>query len=393
MSQKEKLDINSLRFEINNIDNSLLELLSQRRSISKKVIEYKDISDTPVRDVKREQELLASLIERGAKLGLDAHFVTKIFHEIIDDSVRIQHDYLQNLANQNELHSEIVRIAIQGIEGAYSYLAAKKFFSHSDSELKFVSHKRFEEVAKSVELGDADYAMLPIENTTSGGINEVYDLLLHTPLSIVGEERFQVNHCLVGVENIAPGDIKRIYAHYQAATQCSKFVSTLPNCELEFFADTAMSVQKIKEENNPHYAAIASKQAAKVFDVKILKENIANQAENFTRFYVCARKPVKVDRRIPCKTSLVMATSHTPGSLVDALTVFRKYDLNMTKLESRPILGNPWEEMFYLDFEGNIEDDKVKKALEDLNPHTRLVKVLGSYPSQEIVKTKVEKES
>ena len=136
-----------------------------------------------------------------------------------------------------------------------------------------------------------------------------------------------------------------------------------------------MSAQKIKDENNPEFGAIASEEAAKVIGVNILKKHIANQEENYTIFLICARKPIKVDRRIPSKTSLILATSHTPGSLVDALSVFRKYNLNLTKLESRPILGNPWEEMFYLDFEGNIEDPKVKQVLEDVNLYQRFIKI------------------
>ena len=151
-----------------------------------------------------------------------------------------------------------------------------------------------------------------------------------------------------------------------------------------------MSVQKIEEEGNPYYAAIASVEAAKLFKMKILKEDIANQSENYTRFLIASRKPLTVDTRIPCKTSLVLATSHTPGSLVDALNVFRKYSVNLTKLESRPIIGNPWEEMFYLDFEGNIADEVIQKVLDELGQHTRFLKVLGTYPMETLYRTKIE---
>ena len=256
--------------------------------------------------------------------------------------------------------------------------------------MNFVSKKRFDEVVDAVEKGEADLAVLPIENTTSGGINEVYDLLLHTTLSIVGEEKFQVKHCLVASEEISFRKIKKVYAHYQAAAQCSKFLETIPNVSIEYFDDTAMSVQKIKEEGNSSYAAIASEEAAKLFRLKILKTDIANQSENFTRFLIASRKPNEVDTRIPCKTSIVMATSHTPGSLAEALNVFRKYNVNLTKLESRPIIGNPWEEMFYLDFEGNVTSELVQKVLDELGRHTRFMKVLGSYPSQELERTKLE---
>jgi len=382
--------ISELRTRINDVDNYIVQLLAERRGISSKIVELKELGSKPIRDKKREQELLERIVKLAEEKNVDLYFIKKIFYSIIEDSIRIQQDYLQSLTDQNDLHNGIIRIAIQGIEGSYSFLATQKFFANRKIELSFVSYKRFEEVVQAVENGEADYAVLPIENTTSGGINEVYDLLLHTTLSIVGEEKFEVKHCLVTSENVDVKNIKKIYAHYQAAAQCSNFISTLNNCSIEYFADTAMSVRKISEENNSEYAAIASKEAAEIFNVKIIRENIANQTENFTRFLVCTRKSISVDQRIPCKTSLVLATSHTAGSLVDALSVFRKYELNLTKLESRPVLGNPWEEMFYLDFEGNIQDDNVKIALEKLNPFTRFVKVLGCYPNRDIQRTEVK---
>ncbi|MCK5346509.1 MAG: 3-deoxy-D-arabinoheptulosonate-7-phosphate synthase, partial [Candidatus Heimdallarchaeota archaeon] len=304
--------------------------------------------------------------------------------------IKIQQNYVNDLIGKQGKETDTINISIQGIEGSYSYLASQKFFAHSERELEIISHKRFEDVVKSVENGEADYAILPIENTTSGGINEVYDLLLHTTLSIVGEETFKVKHCLVSTADTSIRKLKKIYAHYQAATQCSKFIESIPNASIEYFADTALSVQKIKEEDNPEYGAIASEEAANLFKVNILRQGIANQTENFTRFLIAARKPVEVDTRIPSKTSLVMATSHTAGSLADALSIFRKYNVNLTKLESRPILGNPWEEMFYLDFAGSINDETVQSVLDDLGIFTRFFKVLGSYPSQEIRQTKLE---
>ncbi len=383
-------ELKIIRDKINSVDEGLIKLLAERRELSRKIIQLKDVKEQPIRDQKREGDLLKRIIQLGRKNGIDAHFLTKLFYEILDDSIRIQQSYVQNLTGKQGNNNETLTIAIQGIEGAYSYLAANKFFSHSNKRLEFASKKRFEDVVKSVENGEADYAMLPIENTTSGGINEVYDLLLHTTLSIVGEEIFRVSHCLVSTKDIQIRKIKRIYAHYQAAAQCSKFLDTLPDVSIEYFADTAMSVQKIKEDNIPEFAAIASEEAAKLFKVKILRKNIANQSENYTRFLIAARKPVEVDVRIPSKTSLIMATAQKPGSLVEALNIFKQNNVNLTKLESRPIPGNPWEEMFYLDFEGNLSSGNVQLLLDELGRYTRFFKVLGSYPSQELQRTKLE---
>ncbi len=389
MAKKKIKQIADLRKEINSIDENLIKLLSKRRDISKDVIVAKETVQSPIRDQKREADLLSSLIKFGKKNGLDSHYVSKVFYEIIEDSVRLQQNYVQNKLNRGEKKSS-ASISLQGIEGSYSYLAALKFFAQRKYDLNFVFRKRFDEVVEAAEKGESDYAILPIENTTSGGINEVYDLLLHTTLSIVGEEKFQVKHCLVSTEEIPLNKIKKVYAHYQAAAQCSKFLETVPKAAVEYFADTAMSVQRISEEKNPYFVAIASQEAAKIYGLKILKADIANQLENFTRFLIATRKPQSVDSRIPCKTSIVMATSHTPGSLVEALNIFRKFNVNLTKLESRPIIGNPWEEMFYLDFAGNIAEATTQKLMDELGQFTRFIKVLGSYPSYELEKTKLE---
>jgi chorismate mutase / prephenate dehydratase len=384
----ESKNIDNIRENINNVDSEILKLLAERRKLSEDVVTSKVESDQPIRDTKREAELLSKIIGTGKEFGLDSHYVSKIFYDIIDDSIRLQQNHFQDSLFDND--SEVIRIAIQGIEGSYSSMAAKKFFAHFNKEIIFISKDLFEEVAGEVEAGKADFAMLPIENTTSGGINEVYDLLLHTTLSIVGEEKFQVKHCLVGSENTTLGKLEVIFAHYQAAAQCNKFLSTIPDANIQYFADTALSAKKIKEEGKAEYGAIASEEAAKLFNLKILQKEIANQPDNFTRFLVCSRKSHEIDTRIPAKTSLVMATAHIAGSLLNALTVFSKYEVNMQKLESRPIVGNPWEEMFYLDFEGNINDEKIKMLLDDLGIHTRFLKVLGCYPAKDIAKAKID---
>lgn len=378
-----------VRNKINALDEEILKLLSERRNLSKDVIRLKQEGDKPIRDKVREEALLNHLIQAGKEMGLDAHFITRVYYEIIEDSVRLQQAYLQHPADEKS-GKQHVKVAIQGIEGSYSYLAANIFFSHHNVELGFIRKTRFEEVVHAVEKGEADYAMLPVENTTSGGINEVYDALLHGSISIVGEEKYQVKHCLVCTEDTKLENITKVFAHHQAAAQCSKFLSTLPNSNVEYFADTAMSAKKIKDDGDPNVAAISSYEAAQLFGLKILRENIANQPGNYTRFLVGARKPVTVDSRIPCKTSLVMATAQIPGALVEALTVFREYGINMTKLQSRPILGNPWEEMFYLDFEGNLTEEKVQDAITELGKYTRFLKIFGSYPAKDIERTKID---
>ncbi len=379
-----------IREQINNIDEQLLKLLSERRELSLEIIKLKNIDHSSIRDKEREKKLLTRLTEIGREYGLDSFYVSKIFNEIINDSVKLQNKFVLDSVNTQE-RNDVISVAIQGIEGSYSYLAAEKFFSNSGKLIHYEKFMSFDEAIESVEESSADFAVLPIENTTSGSINDVYDLLTSSNLHIIGEEIYPVKHCLISIEKVPQSKITKVFTHFQASRQCSKFLRSIPQASIEISEDTAKSVEFIKNEGKKEYAAIASKEAADIFGLEILKEEIANQQGNFTRFVVCSKNPIAVDERIPAKTSLVLATAHKSGSLVEALSVFREFGMNMTKLESRPIIGNPWEEMFYLDFQGNIQDKKVKDLLDELGKYTRYLKVLGCYPAKDFERTKVEK--
>lgn len=371
-----------LRSSINEVDGKIVNLLTERRKLSLEVIKEKERIKLPVREKERETEVINRITAIAEKKKLDTLFASRIFQEIIEDSVKLQQKYVKREVEEFTSNSE-VKVALQGIEGSYSYLAAKKYFGKMERGILLFSKNKFEEVIQSVESGEADFAVLPIENTTSGGINEVYDLLLNTTLSITGEEIQKVDHCIASVKNVPIKKIKKVYAHYQAAEQCSRFLSALPGCSVEYFPDTAMSFKKIKEEGNPYYAAIAGEGAAKIFGLKVLKTNIANQSGNYTRFLIASREPVPVEKKFKSKTSLAMAIPNKTGSLADALSVFKKSRINLTRIESRPIQGNPWEEMFYLDFEGNFSQAEIQKVLIKISSYTRFVKILGSYKSCE----------
>ena len=375
-------DLDDIRKEINSVDETILEALSARRKLVDKVLQAKDQTGEPIRDALREEQLLAALISKGRGRGLDAHLVTRIFHEIIDDSIRSQQLHLLDYDKTG-----LKRVAFQGIEGAYSELAGHKYFAPYTEQTLFYGVQTFEEVVTAVEDGDAEYGLLPIENTRAGSINEVYDLLSVAQISIVGEEVLRIRHCLLGVEDVPLGNIRKIYSHPQALTDCMEFVSKLPNCQGFPFPDTAMAVKKVKEENNPEIAAIAGEEAGRLYGLKILRRNIEDQQNNYTRFIILSKKPSTVDVRIPCKTSMIIATSHEEGSLVKALSMLHNYKINLLKLESRPIPGMPFQYMFYIDFEGNTAEDRVANAVEELRSVTTSLKVLGSYPTQHRAKT------
>ena len=382
MSTNEHL--NKIRDGLDKVDAEIIRLLGERRRLSGDMIRSKDASKSPLRDQKREEEMLARRIQLGRTTGLDAHYVTRVFHEVIEDSVRLQQDYLLKKGDDRR---GPVRVAFQGIEGAYSSLAARQFFAADADRLELVGLPTFKEVIAAVEDGAAAYAMLPVENTTTGSINEVLDLLYHTRLSVVGEEKFRVDHCLIACEDAPVGKIRRILSHPKALEQCSHFLSELSNCQAVPFTDTAMAVQKIRDDRDPAQGAIASDEAARMFNLVVVKRGIANQPENMTRFLLAAAEPRPVDERIPAKTSLVMATTHTSGGLAEALLVFKEEDINLTDLVKRPILGTPWEVFWYADFEGNIAEPRVQAALTELTKHTRFLKVLGSYPVKDMPRT------
>jgi chorismate mutase/prephenate dehydratase len=375
LSPKEDLD--RIRGQIDAIDSRILEALAKRHALVERVVRAKG-DEQPLRDEEREKELLAELIAEGRERGLDAHFVTRVFHEIIDDSVRSQQRHLLDAANPES--SVARRIGLQGTIGSYSEIAARNFFSAAVDESSFVGYPTFADVVRACEEGLLDHAVLPIENTTAGSINEVYDLLTRTSLSIVGEELLRIEHCLFAVEEVPLRKIRRVLSQPQALAQCMKFLSGLDNCRLEYFTDTAMAVEKVKRDEDISQAAIASEAAGLRHGLHLLKRDLADQRENFTRFLVVAPKPIAVDARIPCKTSLVITVPHTEGALLKALDVFHRHGINLAKLESRPKTGQPFQYMFYVDFEGRLADSKVEKALDALRRATTYLKILGSYP-------------
>lgn len=381
--------LDEIRLRLNELDDQLLGLLSERRKLSIEVAKSKVETSKPVRDAVREQQLLVKLINSGKdKYQLDAQFITKLFHTIIEDSVLLQQAYLQNLANPQS-RKPLARVAFLGSKGSYSHLATREYFSRKNTELVELNCDQFKEVTKTVESGHADYGVLPIENTSSGSINEVYDLLQHTTLYIVGEITQPIEHCLVATKDIRLEDLKVLYSHPQPHQQCSEFLSRLKGVQLKTCASTADAMKKVQELNREDVAAIGNASSGKLYGLQTIQSNIANQTENHTRFIVVARKPVEVSTQIPAKTTLIMSTSQEAGSLVATLLVLQRFGINMTKLESRPIMGNPWEEMFYVDLEAHLDSENMQQALAELTKLTKHLKVLGCYPSENVKPTQV----
>ena len=314
---------------------------------------------------------------------LEPQYITSIFQKIIEDSVLTQQVYLQKKLNAQR--EQNIHIAFLGKRGSYSHLAARNYATRYQEELVEISCTSFDEVFAKVQNGEADYGVLPLENTTSGAINEVYDLLQHTDLFLVGELAYPIQHCVLvnGQDDLSK--IDTLYSHPQVIQQCSHFIHGLERVHIEYCESSSHAMQLVAGLNKPNIAALGNEDGGKLYGLNVLKRNVANQENNITRFIVIAKKPHSVSPQIHTKTLLLMSTGQQAGALVDALLVFKKHHINMTKLESRPIYGKPWEEMFYLEIEANIHHSDTQSALEELKKFSHYLKILGCYPS-EIVK-------
>lgn len=373
-------DLAALRKSLDDIDAVLVSALGERARLARDIARVKADGDSPVRDSERETALLQHRSQFGERLGLDPAFVRRIFREIMDDSLRRQQDALQSRdADATEL-----RVGFQGTEGAYGHQAAQQHFAVAKRAVAFKAYGSFREMLEAVIEGRVDRAVLPIENTTAGSVYESYDLLLRFNLALVGEEIVDVRHCLLGVADVPIASLRRIHSHPQALSQCSEFLATLTDCEGVSAANTALAARHVRDLNDPREAAIASQEAGAHFGLHVLKRDIANQPVNYTRFVVVSAAPADCDPRIAAKVSMVLSTRHEHGALVRCLNVIADEGLNVTKLESRPRPGTPWEYVFYIDVEGHIASPRMQAALAGLAARTVFLKVLGCYAAREL---------
>jgi prephenate dehydratase len=270
-------------------------------------------------------------------------------------------------------------VAFQGEPGAFSQQAIRQFLGDHAPVLPC---QRFDQVFKAVDAGEADAAVIPIENTLHGSVHENYDHLLAFDFRIVAETNVRIVHNLIARPGVPFSKVRRVFSHPVALNQCLDFFAANPRVERVPFYDTAGSVKMIMEEALPDAAAIASGLAAEMYGGRVLRRSIEDDRRNFTRFFLL-RKPAGTPARAPAKeykTSLVFTTRNIPGALFRALSAFALRDLNLAKIESRPLRGKPWEYLFYLDVIGHVDDAPLKKALGHLEEIADLLRVLGSYP-------------
>jgi chorismate mutase/prephenate dehydratase len=383
--------LDDLRRRIDETDRQLLETLALRLKFVAEVGRLKSKGVPFLRDHARESALLAKLEAQAREMGLDPFRVTEIFREVIAMSLKVQEETLLDRKVKERALGNAHRVSFQGAEGAYSHLAARKYFGDREGTMEFRGFPTFSRALSEAESGEAGYAFLPIENTTAGSINETYDLLRHTELKIVGEEILEVRHCLLGLPGATLAGITRVVSHPQALAQCGHFLAELPGVTAVPFVDTAEAARHVKETGDSTLAAIASEEAGRRHALEILKRDIADQEENWTRFVVVSALALTPDPRIPTKTSLVFSAPHRHGALAHCLNFLDAHGLNLTKLESRPVPRHPWEYLFYVDFEGAETEDAAARAIESLTAECPYLKVLGSYPARTTKKGRVDR--
>jgi len=352
------MSIEDLRKEIDEADKRIVGLIAERMRIAQQVGEEKRKHGKQIEDTEREKRVLENVRSIAQRESMSQNGIESIYQQIFAMSKSV----------------EGMVIAFQGEIGAYSEEAAFQFFGPS---IQVKPCETLDDVFRTVEQGEVQFGVVPIENSLEGSISRAYDLLLDSSLRVCGEIELRVVHCLIASPEARLDLIKRVYSHPQALAQCRAFLRHL-NCELIPTYDTAGSVKMIKEKGITDGGAIASTRAAEIYGMKIIAREIEDNPNNFTRFFILAKQdspPTGDD-----KTSIVFSVRHKPGALYEFLKQLAARNINLTKIESRPTRQKPWEYNFYLDFEGHREDKAPQEALDNLRNSSIFVKVLGSYP-------------
>ena len=367
------MDLSTLRDRIDAVDRQIIALLAERLGIVEEVAFAKLDSATPFRDREREERLLLRLREHAIAAGLDAHQIEAIYRVVMDMSVAHQEATVRNRPDAP------LRISYQGVEGSYSHLAAQRRYAGTPGGVLLTGHDSFRSAADAVLHGVADLALLPIENTTAGSINETYDLLVDGKLHITGEVVSSIEHCLLTLPGVKLDELRVVISHPQALAQCQAFFAQHAHLTPRPDLDTAGSARRVAQSGDRTLAAIASSAAATTYGLAILAQGIQTSAGNATRFVEISLHPAPLPDGAPAKTSLLLSLADRPGALGEVLVRFGKYSLSLTKLESRPIPSAPFTYRFYMDVMGHAASVPFKSALAEIQPLTSELRVLGTY--------------
>ena len=375
-------DINELRKEIDNIDDQIAKLFKQRMISVGQVAESKKQSGKAVRDSKREDQIIDRILSQttpdisgyvrplySTLFGLSRSYQNAMLNQGNELSDTIQ----KAAAKTSEDFPQSAVVACQGIPGAFSQIACEEVFE----EPNIMYFKNFDAVFSAVEQGLCKYGILPIENSANGSVTQVYDLMKKRNFYIVRSLKLKVHHYLLTKKGTGISDIKRIYSHEQALGQCSTFLDKLENIEIIPCENTATAARMVSDSDGSDAAAIASRESAETYGLEVMFENIQNAEENYTRF-ICISKDMEIYEGSD-KMSIMFSVPHRPGSLYEVMTRFASYDLNITKLESRPIPEKEFEFVFYFDFEGSADKEGTLETLDGIDGDLEQFKFLGNY--------------
>ena len=374
-------DLLQLRDEIDKIDNQLVSLYEQRMKIAEDVARFKIANGKKVLDRERELSKLETLSAKAStdftKVG-----ITELFEHIMAVSRKRQYQLLNKSGVVETPDFEVVKnfvtpnvkIVFQGVEGAYSQQAMMQYFG-SDCESFHV--ESWKDAMEAIKNNKADFAVLPIENSSAGIVSENYDLLVEYDNYIVGEQIIQIQHALMGLPEAKLSDIREVYSHPQALMQCGDYLYAHGEWDKISMKNTAMAAKKIRDDGDVSQAAIASQLTSELYGLKILDENISNSETNATRFIIVSNR--KICSSKANRISICFEIAHESGSLYHMLSHFIYNNINMTNIQSRPIKDKNWEYRFFVDIEGTLQDTAVINALTGIEAEAVSMKILGTY--------------
>ena len=396
-------DLEELREEIDSIDKQMVALFEKRIEAVLNVAKYKMKNSMPILNAEREKQVIEKNIANlnnkkfssatedffkavmSISRNLEAH---KMFdsNEEKKESSLDKLDYKLKEDIRIEAENSKINVGFQGVSGSFSEEA---LFNYFGSEINTCSFNQFEEVFKALKEGKIKYGILPVENSSTGSISEVYDLLRKYGLYIVGEKCIKISQHLVGIKGTKLEDIEEVYSHPQAFQQSSIFFKDYPQWKLIPYYNTAISAKMVADTNSKSIAAVASEKAAKLYNLDIIKKNINYNNSNYTRFIIIG-KELEIEKNAD-KISIVISVPHKPGSLYSILRDFSENNLNMLMIESRPIEGKTWEYFFYIDFEGKITESFIKDAVIGIEQKSSYFNLLGNYKSDAWIDTNTKK--
>lgn len=379
------------REQIDEIDQKIARLFQDRMVISGNVAAYKRATGKKVFDKEREDQKIES-VRKYADNDFNEEALGELFRQIMSISRKYQYRLLDlddrelEFEKLETLPAERKKVVYFGTDGSYTQQAMEAYFG---TDIDTFHEDTFRGVMDAIQEGKAQYGVLPIENTSTGGINDIYDLLVEYDHTIIGEQVVKVDQALLVLPEAELSDIKTVYSHPQGLLQCADFLNEHPQIQKKTFSSTAASAQKVWEDGDLSQAAIASVQAAKVFGLKVLKENINFASNNSTRFIIITNKKIYLENADT--VSVCFELPHECGSLYNILSHIIYNQLNMTSISSRPIPGKSWEYRFFVDFEGNLEEAAVKNTLYGIAEEASGLKILGNYHGNRETKNKEPK--